>query len=395
MKLDRLPVRLERRLNGPPRWAMIAMPLLSGLVALLIAGVVLLISGHDPIATYQSMFEAAFTSSGALSATLVSATPLLFTGLAAAIAFRMKAWNIGGEGQLYAGAICAAAAGIALGGQGLAIALPAMLVAATIGGAAWAAIPGLLRAYLGTNEILTSLMLNYVAGFLMYYLIFDSKSYWRDVTSPGAQVFPQGKQLDPAAHWPGFVGSGLVVPLGFVIGAVLAALLFVVLRHTRFGFRLRVIADSPAAGRYAGMNTKRMFVLVMLISGALAGLAGASQVGDFSHVLEPEGLQQAQFGYTGIVGAALAHYNPLGVVISAVFLGGITNAGFKLQGATFPHGLVGTIEGIILFCVLGGEVLVRYRVRLGSAAGRPSPDPAPGAEPAPLTTGNAASGRPA
>jgi len=136
-------------------------------------------------------------------------------------------------------------------------------------------------------------------------------------------------------------------------------------RSSRFGFRLRVIADSPAVGRYAGMRTKRSLVTVMLISGGLAGLAGASQVGDFSHLIDPKGLQQASYGYTGIVVAALARYNPLGVIVAAIFLGALTNAGFKLQGPDFPLGLVGTLEGIILFCVLGGETLRRYRLRIG------------------------------
>lgn len=363
MTLEGLPIRLERRLQKPSRWTNVLLPIGSVIVALLIVAIVLLISAHSPIAAYRSMFEAAFDGSSALSATLVSATPLLFTGLAAAVAFRMKAWNIGGEGQLYLGAVCASGVGLAVGSAGLGLALPAMLLAAIIGGAVWAAIPGLLRAYLNTNEILTSLMLNYVAAFLMDYLILDSTSYWRKLTGPTALVYPQGKQIPSGAFWPGFTGGGLVLPLGFLFGLVLAAGLFVMVRRTRFGFQLRVIADNPQAARYAGMPNKRMFVSVMLISGALAGLAGASQVGDFSHLLDPNGLQQAQYGYTGIVVAALARYNPLGVVISALFLGAITNAGFNLQSATFPQSLTGVIEGIILFCVLGGEFFTRYRLR--------------------------------
>lgn len=378
-----LPIGLERRLQKPSRWVNLLIPIASGVVALAIVAVVLLISNHDPIAAFRSIIDAAFSSSSALSATLVSTTPLLFTGLAAAVAFRMKAWNIGGEGQLYVGAVCAAGVGIALGDQGLAVALPAMVVAGIVGGALFAAVPGLLRAHLHTNEILTSLMLNYVAGLLLDYLILDSTSYWRDLTSPTAMVYPQGRQVPAAAFWPGFTGGGLVVPLGFVIGLVCATALYVLIGHTRFGFKLRVIADNPQAGRYAGIRNRRMFVTVMLISGALAGLAGASQVGDFSHLLDANGLQQAQYGYTGIVVAALARYNPLGVVVSALFLGAITNAGLNLQSATFPQSLTGVIEGVILFCVLGGELLTRYHVRIGRGNSvrrrrvTPPPDSAP------------------
>jgi simple sugar transport system permease protein len=361
--LEALPIQFERRLKTPPRWLAFSMPIFSGVLALIVAAVVLLISGQDAISVYKSMFESAFTRSGALSASLVSASPLLFTGLAAALAFRMKVWNIGGEGQLYIGAICASAAGLLLGGSGPAVAVLGMAVAGALGGALWAAIPGLLRSYLKTNEILTSLMLNYVAGLVMYYLIFDSSSYWRDLSSPEGKVFPVAKQLSPAAWWGGVTRGSVVVPVGIVIGIVIAIWLYVLITRTRFGFHLRVVADSPAAGRYAGIRTRWMLVVVMLLSGALAGIGGASQVG-FSHLLDPAGLEQAQYGYTGIVAAALARYNPLAVVPAAIFLGAITNAGYDVQSGV-SQGLIGVIEGIILFCVLGGDLLIRYRFRLG------------------------------
>jgi ABC-type uncharacterized transport system permease subunit len=373
VKLKAMQLGVERRLDPPPGWLRVSMPLFSSAIALVIAAVVLVIAGIDPLAAYNSAARAAFGSTGALASTLASAAPLVFTGLAAAFAFRMKAWNIGGEGQLYMGAIFASAAGFALGSHGLAIALPAMGVAAIVGGALWGAIPGVLRAYVGANEILSSLMLNYVAGLLLLYLIYNSSSYWRDLSSPAGKVFPQSKQLDPAAYWPDFVvGGGITIPLGFVLGVLLAAVLFVAIRHTWFGFQLRVISDNSSAARYAGMRTKRIFVAVMMISGALAGLAGASQIGT-SHLLNASGIQQAQYGYTGIVVAALARYHPLGVVAGAFFLGAVANAGLALQGSTFPPGLVGTIQGIILFCVLAGEALTRYRVTLRGAQPQPEP----------------------
>lgn len=388
MSASGFPLRFERRLKSAPRWLIALHPVISVLVALVIAGIVLAISGYDVIGTYSDMVRQAVTNKGALSGTLAASTPLVFTGLAAAFAFSMKAWNIGGEGQLFVGAICATAAGVAVGDNGLAVALPAMLAAGIMGGGLWAAIPGLLRAYLNTNEVLTSLMLNYVAGLLMYYLIFDSTSYLRDTTSATAQTFPQSKELDSSAYWPQFTGGGVVVPLGFVLAVVLAVGLYVVARHTRFGFQMRVVADSPAAGRYAGIRTKRLFALVMVISGALAGLAGVSQIGEFGHTLDPMALEGAQYFYTGIVAAALVRFNPLGVIISAVFLGGIANAGFNLQGDTFPLGLVGTIEGIILFAVLSGDVMMRYRVTV--RRDRVTPEPA-----APLLHNTAISNDPA
>jgi general nucleoside transport system permease protein len=369
-------VRFERRLE-PPAWLPPALPLIAVAVALLVGGLVLLVTGHDPVASYDRMLAAAVTAPGALSATLVSATPLLLTGLAAAVAFRMSAWNIGGDGQLYMGAIFAAAAGLLVGDKGLGVALPAMVAAGIVGGALWAAIPGVLRAYLRTNEVLVSLMLNYVGALVMYYLIFDSRSYWRDLSTPGAQTFPQGKDIPAASVWPTLTFGDVTIPLGLLLGVVLAIALFVTLRSTKFGFQMRVVADSPSAGRYAGIRTRRTFVYVMLISGALAGLAGASQVGDFTNTLEPRTLEAAAYGYAGIVAAALARYNPLGVIAAAIFLGGLTNAGYSLQGPDLPQGLVGVITGILLFFVVCSEILSRYRVvwRSGGGAEQASPTP--------------------
>ena len=380
-------IRFERRL-ATPRWQLALVPLLSLMVAAVIAGVVLVASGHNPFATYRQMYEAAVTNDGALSSTFVYATPLLFTGLCAAIAFRMHVWNVGGEGQLYMGAVGASGVGLALAGWPAPLLLAAMVVGGILAGMLWAAIPGLLRAYLRTNEILTSLMLNYVAGLFIYYLIYDSTSYWRDLTSPSAKVFPQGKFLTARASWPGLHLGTATLPMGFLVGIGVAALLLILIRSTRFGYEMRVIGDSPTAARYAGMRTKQTIVAVTALSGGLAGLGGASQIGDFGHVLDPRGLQQAGYGYTGIVVAALARYNPVAVILSALLIGALTNAGFALQGPAFPPGLVGTMEGIILFCMLGGEMLVRYRVRVGSRA------PA-SAAPAGELTGALAAGEPA
>ena len=358
-------IRLERRLEQR-WWLSIAGPVGSLLVALAIMAVVLVASGHAPGHTYRELVVSGFTGSGALSATLISATPLLFTGLAAAVAFRMQLFNIGAEGQLYFGAVGASWIALQLGDHGV-HSTPLYIVAMCVGGgllgALWALIPGVLRAFTHTNEILTSLMLNYVAGYFITYLIFDSASYWRDISSLQARTFPQGKPLPGAAEW-STLGSSVVVPLGFLIGLALAAGVWVLYSRTRFGFEVGVIADSPRAARYAGMRTRRTILVVMALSGVVAGIGGASQVGDFTHTLDPNGLQGAGFGYTGIVVAALARYNPFAVCVVAVLLGGLQNAGFTLQGADFPSGLVGVLQGIILFCALGGELFLRYRLRV-------------------------------
>ena len=429
-------MRIERRLETP-RWLYVVVPVASVVVAVVLSGLLLLATQHNPVHTFYRLAERGFIGQDALTQTLISATPLLFTGLAASVAFRMRIWNIGGEGQLYLGAICSAWAGLALHGQSAPLLIVAMILAGIVGGTLWGTLPGLLRARFSTNEIITSLMLNYVAGLLLSYLIFDSRSYWRDLTSFSGKAFPQGKPLPDSATWPSLLtavnpaGDLLVllvlgaawstwrrrragavlmasrsvvtmfgvalavgvawlltkpnlvvrIPMGFFVGVVVAALLWVLFRATRFGFEMRVIGDSPTAAGYAGMRTRRKIVSIMALSGGVAGLGGASQVGDFGHVLDPRGLQQSGFGYAGIVVAALARYNPFAVVLVAVLLGGVSSAGYSLQGPNFPAGLVGVIQGMILFCALGGELLVRYRVRFGGHTD--VDDPVAGGEPTP------------
>ena len=355
-------MRIERRLRQP-WWLVVVVPVVSIAVAFVLSGVVLLLTGHPPLKSFQRLFDAAFIANGALSETVVAATPLAFTGLAAAVAFRMNLFNIGGEGQLYAGAITGATVGLLMTGSPSPLVFAGMIAGGAAGGALLAAIPAVLRAFFSTNEIITSLMLNYVVGLVLEYLIFDSQSYLRDTSSFEAKVFPQGKTLPDEATWSSWSIHGVVLPLGFLLAIGVAALVWVLYARTRFGFEVQVIGDSARAGRYAGMRTRRKILAVMCLSGAIAGLGGASQTGDFRHQLDPRGLRQANYGYTGIVVAALARYNPFAVVLVALLLGGLTNAGFTLQGADFPAGLVGVVQGLILFCALGGELFVRYRVR--------------------------------
>ena len=355
-------MRVERRLRQP-WWLAVVVPVVSIVIAFVLSGLVMLLTGHPPLRSLHRLFDAAFIANGALSDTVVSATPLAFTGLAAAVAFRMNLFNIGGEGQLYAGAATGAAVGLLMAGSPSPFIFAGMIAAGAAGGALLAAIPGLLRAFFSTNEIITSLMLNYVVGLVLEYLIFDSHSYLRDTSGFEAQVFPQGKILPDEAAWSSWSIHGLALPLGFLLAIGVAALVWVLYTRTRFGFEVQVIGDSARAGRYAGMRTRRKILAVMCLSGAIAGIGGASQTGDFRHQLDPRGLRQANYGYTGIVVAALARYNPFAVVLVALLLGGLTNAGFTLQGADFPAGLVGVMQGLILFCALGGELFVRYRVR--------------------------------
>jgi simple sugar transport system permease protein len=354
-------IRLEKRLDTP-RWLNVAVPVASLTAALIAAGIVIAASGNDPFGTYSRILDRALLSNGAFSATLESATPLLFTGLCAAVAFRMGVFNIGGEGQFIIASVGASGVALALGDSWGAATIVPMIVVGALVGAVVAGVPGVLKAYFSTNEIITSLMINYLGLNLVNYLILNSDSYWRDL-SPLKASFPQGKRTPFGADWMPIELGSLSVPLGFAVGVGVAVLVWVLYRTTRYGFEVLVIGDSPAAARYAGMRDRRKIVGVMALSGAMAGIGGASNIGDFNHVLDPKNLARAGYGYTGIVVAALARLNPLGVVLVSIIIGGISNAGRALQGPDFPAGLVGTIQGLILFFALGGEVLARYRIR--------------------------------
>jgi simple sugar transport system permease protein len=353
------PVRLERRLEQP-KWLNWAIPLISLVVALILGAIVLFATGKNPWDVYFRIFERGFAGTRALSGSLKTATPLAFTGLCAAVAFRMGLINIGGEGQFYMGAVGAALVGFTLDNQALCVVVVAMCLAGMLCGGLYAAIVGVLRSKFNTNEIITSLMLNYTAGIFLNYLIYNSTSFWRD---PESKNFPAGKPIAERAEWNVFEIVGVKIPLGFFIAIIAAVIVWVLYKRTRFGFEVGVIADSPKAARYAGIRTSTTIIMVLALSGALAGLGGAADVGNFRELLDAKGLQMSGYGYTGIVVAALARLNPLSTIVVAVLIGGLTNAGFALQGPDFPSGLVGTLQGLILFTAVAGEILVKYRIK--------------------------------
>ena len=358
--------RLERRLSVPAgRRALIAV--LSIAAALVLGAVFLVLAGFSPVVVYSEMFRAAFTSYYGITDSLAVAIPIILTGLAAAVAFRMRLYNIGAEGQLYVGAIFSTWAALAIApGLPAPVAIVVVLAFGALGGAVWILVPALARAFLGTSEIITTLLLNFVALYLMRYLIYGSASYWRD---PASTNFPQGKPIPEEAYLPVF---GLTrVHLGLAVALLAAALLWVLLSRTSFGYDVRVVGDSESAAWYAGIPIARTVVVVMLISGALAGLAGAGEVAGIAHALDPNGLA-VNFGYTGIIVAALARSNPLVVVAVAVLLGGLQNAGTALQsipgGGGVPVEVSFMLQGLILLCALAGELFVLYRLRLRRVA---------------------------
>ncbi len=345
-------------------------PLASLIVALAVGALVLLAVGSDPVEAYRTMYDASLSGSAPIERTLTYATPLILTGLAAAVAFRMRTYNIGAEGQLFAGAIA---------GSWVALILPAdlpsplmlvlMLGGGLVAGALWAALAAVPKAFLGTDEIITTLMLNFVALALMNYLIFGSLSFWRDPRRP----VPQGKKIPDAAELPLMSGR---LHAGFAIAVVAAVQLWWLLRSTTFGFRLRTIGDSHRAARYAGIGVPVATLIVMSISGGLAGLAGAIEISGVTKSLEPRALA-IELGYTGIVIAAVARLNPLGVVPVAVLLAAISTSGSSLQTVGVQVEVVVLLQGLIFLAVTAGEFFVTNRISRRPTATRPAPPSAP------------------
>ena len=335
----------------------IAVPVLSVLAALIVGAVFLAITGENPLDVYGEMVDAAFGSSRAISETLITTTPLILTGLAAAVAFKMLVWNIGGEGQLLFGAIFASGIAIWLGDSvPSALAIPAVIVASAIGGAFWASIAAVPRVYLGTNEIITTLMLNFIALNIMNYLIFGSNSPWRDPESP---QFPQGRPIPDSARIPEFWNR---LDYGIFIAIAIALLVYFLIYKTRWGFELRVVGDSPNSARYAGIGVSKKVLAVFLLSGALAGLAGGLFVAGPIGGLDPRSLDLG-LGFTGIIVAALARLNPIAVVPVALLMAALINAGPALQSIGVPSATVTMLQGAILIFAVAGEFFIGNRIR--------------------------------
>lgn len=334
-------------------------PVLSVVAALILGAVFMVITGNSPGEAYVKMLDSAFGSKRAISETLVSATPLILTGVAAAIAFKMLVWNIGAEGQLMVGAIAAAGAGIALGGgvPGL-IAVPFAIIAGGVGGALWASLAAVPRVYLGTNEIITTLMLNFIGLNLMNYLVLGSFSPWRD---PDSAQFPQGRPLPDNARLPE-IFSTQRLDYGLILAIGVAVFAWVLITRTKWGFELRVAGDSPDAATYAGINVPRKVLGVFLLSGASAGLAGGLLVVGILGKMDPRSLDLG-LGFTGIIVAALARLNPLAVIPVAVLIGGLNNSGPSLQAIGVPTATVQMLQGAILVFAVGGEFLIAHRLR--------------------------------
>ncbi|MGI6555263.1 MAG: ABC transporter permease [Bacillota bacterium] len=343
---------------SPSPFMQVLVPLIAVILALAVCGLFLLFSGQDPFTAYSKMFFGVIGTSYGMTETILKAIPLMIAGLGLGLAFRMRLWNIGGEGQLHMGAFAATGVALFMPDYPIWVVLPLMFLAACFAGGVWALLCAVPRAYLGVNETITTLMLNYVAIFWVDYLVYGP---WKD---PEGFNFPLTATFSESATLPALAGSR--IHCGLIIGLIMAVILYVVIYKTKWGYEIRVIGESESAARYAGMNIRRQIILVMFVSGALCGLAGMSEVSGLVHRLRP-GFSPG-YGYTAIIVAWLANLNPLATVVVAVLFGALETGGYIIQTSGISANLVSVIQGTLLFFVLGGEILVRYRIRLAKPA---------------------------
>lgn len=325
-------------------------PIAAVLLALLIGAIILLINGSNPLAAYQALFDGAFGSLRALGRTLEKATPLILSGLAVAFAFKGGLFNIGGQGQLLFGAIIAAAIGFGVQGLPFVIHLPLALLGGALAGALFAAIAGTLKAYTGAHEVITTIMLNFIAINITDFL---ANGIWKDE----GIVARTPAILETAA-----IPRAGDIPLGFFIAAAMAFVIWYILFRTTFGFEVRTAGLNSHAAHYAGINVTRTVIATMSLSGLLAGMGGAIET------LGVVGRFQPGFniglGFDGITIALLARTNPLAVIPAALLIGAMQAGSSRMQfNAGVPFEIIDVIQSLILFFV-SAEIIIRWILRI-------------------------------
>jgi len=342
-----------------PRWLPAAISVGAIALALLIGGIILALVGGNPIAAYRQIARSSFGSLDVFSDTMVKAIPLMMVGLACALAFRMRLWNIGAEGQFFMGAWGASAVvliPLVSDTTPAWIVIGLMLIVGMLAGALWGFIPGILKARFNVNEIISTLMLNYIAIAWNDFFIF---AVWSESGFQMSKTFPRNAWLprltDYAGQVPAF--SGLTTHMGLLFALVATVIVWLILYHSRWGYEIRLIGDNPRAAEYAGVPIARYTVLVMMLSGALAGLAGMSEISGVVHRLQ--GAISPGYGFTGIIVAWLAKLNPFVIILVSILFGALILAGREIQ----PSGIPKMIQGIVLVCLIASDFLLRYRVR--------------------------------
>lgn len=341
----------EVRRNAQAGWVARSMvPVVAILAGLALGGLLVNATGNSPIDAYRAMFDGALGTSYGIQATVQRALPLILCGLAVSVALRMQLWNIGGEGQLLAGAASATAIGFGFPGLPTVALILLMLLGAMLGGALWALVAALPRALIGLNEIIVTLFLNYIAIRLISYLVFGP---WKD---PGAIGFAYSRPV------PARLGAipGTQYSIGLVVLVVVLVGVWWLFNRTSWGFSVDVAGGNERASAYLRMGRTRRVLLVLGISGGIAGLAGGLQLMGVAGRLQPD--LSAGYGYAGILVAFLAGRSVLGVVATGFLFAALIQGGFALQSTGVTSALSTVNQALVILLVLIGNAVVGYRL---------------------------------
>ncbi|CAB4864987.1 MAG: ABC transporter permease [Actinobacteria bacterium] len=338
-------------------------PFLAVVTALIIGAILIMITGSsfaDTVQAYLALLQGSVGSLKAVSETLTAATPLILAGLSVAIAFRAGLFNIGGEGQILIGGMFAVWAGFSITGLPIYVHLPIALAAGILGGAIWGFIPGILKAKTGAHEVIVTIMLNYIALRLVDFFL-KTEIFQREGRND-----PVSKTVEASAHLTqllGWVNPALRVHLGLIVALIAAGFIHWLLFRTTTGFEFRAVGANPSAARYAGMSITKVYILVMMIAGGLAGLAGAGQILGVLDRATPG--FSANLGFDGIAVALLGRSNPWGVVAAAVLFGGLRAGGQQMQvSADVGIDLIAVIQAlIIIFVAAPALITALYRLK--------------------------------
>lgn len=344
--------RLEH--SSSPAWLRILSPFIAILITFALSSILLVLSGVNPFqAFYYILIEPLASQSSAVEV-LVKATPILLTGVAVALAFAAGYWNIGAEGQLIAGSIAGAGIGILIHDMSPFLSIPFMTLGGFLAGALWALIPAILKVKLAVDEIVTTLLLNSVITYVVSYLL---NGPWRNPTSG----WPQSPEIDASAQFVRLIPRTRL-HVGFLIALAAIALVWFLLSRTSLGFSMRAAGKGKEAARFAGINVNRTILITALLSGGIAGIAGASEVaGIHFHLVESI---SGGAGNTGIIVATLAALNPLGVIPSALFIGLIdTGAQSVSRALGVPIHLGDVVQAMLLLIILATSLFQNYRLR--------------------------------
>ena len=348
-------------------------PLIAVIFALLVGAIVIMIIGEDPIFVYKVLFSNALGNRDGWGNVLFRATPLIFTGLAVAFAFRCGLFNIGGEGQMYIGTFLATWVGFTFTSLPAIILIPLCILAAAGGGALWASIPGLLKARKGVHEVIVTIMMNWIATSLTFYLVLQYKAPpTPDMVAAGVkQMIPQTSEIAQAARLPRIYHllkalnidfpAYNQVNVSFFIALAAAVLVYYILWKTNLGYEIRAVGFSPLAAEYGGISVAKNIVLAMVISGALAGLVATNEVMGFKYRWRQELF--TGYGFNGIAVALLGKNHPLGVVLAAILFGVLNYGGAIVNiftGGRIPRELIMVLQAVIvIFVVISDEVVKR------------------------------------